>query len=177
MTPVALERRERREADLGLLLMVVFWAVNFSIAKLALEQLDPLVFNALRFPLAAFAVFIALWKSGGVRLPERTDVPRIFMLAVLGNVIYQLLFIFGLDRSLAGNASVLLAGTPIMTALLSASLGHEQVRARTWVGVGATLAGILLVAFEDGFHLGAATFAGDFMLLGASTGTAVFTDV
>ena len=169
------ERRERLRADLGLLLMVVLWAVNFSIAKLALQQIDPLVFNALRFPLAALAVVIALWSSGGIRLPQRVDVPRIIMLAVLGNVIYQLFFIFGLDRSRAGNASVLLAGTPVMTALLSAYLGHEQVRPRTWIGVGATLVGIVLVAFEDGFAIGSETFAGDLMLLGASAAWAVFT--
>ena len=39
--------------DLGLLALAVIWGVNFSVVKAVLDFLDPLVLNALRFPLAA----------------------------------------------------------------------------------------------------------------------------
>lgn len=130
---------------LALLLMVVVWAVNFTIAKVALETISPLAFNALRFPCAAAVVIAALAWRGSFPLPERRHRARVLWLALLGNVVYQQFFIFGLNLTRAGTASVLLAGAPIATALLSAILGHERVGWRTWAGVLATVAGIALV--------------------------------
>ncbi|HUH12330.1 MAG TPA: hypothetical protein VMK65_04440, partial [Longimicrobiales bacterium] len=52
--------RERRLTEAGLLLMVVLWAVNFSVVKVALEVVEPLTFNALRFPLASLALWLLL---------------------------------------------------------------------------------------------------------------------
>ena len=70
----------------GLLLMVVIWALNFSVIKVALEHLSPLAFNALRFPLAALAVWMILRRHGTIPMPRRGDGWRIIALGVLGNV-------------------------------------------------------------------------------------------
>lgn len=150
--------------------MVVIWGVNFSVAKIALESLAPLAFNALRFPLAAFLLFVVLRSRGGLALPDRTEVPRLVVLGLLGNLLYQMFFIFGLDRTTAGNASLLLAGTPIITALLSAALGHEELRARVWLGVLATFAGITMIVIGGASDVatGGGTLVGDLLMLGAS---------
>lgn len=156
--------------------MVLIWGVNFPIAKAALSEMSPLAFNALRFPLAALVVVAALSRRGRFVWPEPGDRLRVFALGVLGNVFYQQFFIFGLALTRAGTASLLLAATPIMTALLSAGLGHEHVGKRTWVGVIATFVGIALVvlfggaASEDG-----ASLLGDLLMIGASLSWAVYT--
>ena len=161
----------------ALLVMAVIWAVNFSISKVALEEVSPLAFNALRFPLAAALLYAVLRSRGTVPLPTRAEWPRVLALGVLGNLLYQMCFIFGLDRTSAGNASLLLASTPMITALLSAGLGHERVRPRVWVGVIATFGGILLVVL--GGHARAATagstLAGDLIMFGASLTWAFYT--
>lgn len=157
---------------LALLLMVVVWAVNFSVAKLALATLSPLAFNALRFPLAAAVVWLALRARGPLPLPEPRHRLRILWLGLLGNLVYQQFFIFGLDLTLAGTASVLLAGTPIITAMLSALLGHERVGWRSWTGAAATIVGIVLVvgtAGEGGSVLG------DVLMILASCAWAAYT--
>lgn len=155
--------------------MSIFWAVNFSIAKMALEEVEPLAFNALRFPLAAATLLVLLKSRGRVPLPRREDALRIVGLAVLGNVLYQLLFIFGLDRTRAGVASLLLAGTPIVTALLSAAVGHERVTARVWAGVLTTFAGIALVAAPGGDPGASGSVGGAIILVGASLSWAAYT--
>lgn len=163
--------------NLGLATMVVIWALNFSVIKVALEDLSPLTFNALRFPLASLMVYGVLRLRGPIRIPGRRDAVRILALGLLGNVVYQLLFIFGLDRTRAGNAALLLAGSPILTALLSAGLGHERVRPRVWLGVVATVVGIALVVLGggEGIELGLDTFVGDLTLLAASVAWSVYT--
>jgi drug/metabolite transporter (DMT)-like permease len=164
-------------AHAALLLMVLIWGINFPVAKGALAELSPLAFNALRFPLAALVVFAALRRRGGVFLwPARGDRRRVFGLGVLGNVVYQQFFIFGLALTRAGTASLLLAATPIITALLSAGLGHERVGVRTWLGVIATFAGIaLVVAFGPAADAGGASLLGDLLMIGASISWAVYT--
>lgn len=169
--------RERRRTELGLLLMVVLWAVNFSVVKVALERMDPLGFNALRFPLASLALWLILRHRGPIRLPPRRDVAKIVALGVVGNVVYQLLFILGIDRTLAGNAALLLAATPVWTALLSRIFGGERHPARVWLGVGGTLAGLALVVAGSGASMGldSRTLAGDLMLGAGSIAWAIYT--
>lgn len=163
-------------AHAALLLMVLIWGINFPVAKAALSELNPLAFNALRFPLAALVVFIALRRRGGFSWPERGHRLGVFALGVLGNVFYQQFFIFGLALTRAGTASVLLAGTPIITALLSAALGHERVNGRTWFGVIATFVGItLVVAFGGAASKEGASLLGDLLMIGASVSWAVYT--
>jgi drug/metabolite transporter (DMT)-like permease len=135
----------RLRANVALLAMALIWAINFSVAKDALSRVPPLAFNALRFPLAALVVTIALWRGGGFRLPAREDRWRLIVLGVLGNLAYQLFFVFGLSRSRAGTASLILAGTPMVTALLGAVTGRERVAPRVWWGIGLTVIGIALV--------------------------------
>lgn len=157
--------------------MVAIWAVNFSFIKVALEEIPPFAFNALRFPLAALVLAGVLGARGRLRLPERGDRGRIVALGVIGNVLYQLFFIAGMDRSRAGNASLLLTGSPVYTAMLSAALGHERVRPAAWAGIAATVLGIALVvgSGEGGFRFGTATLAGDLMLVAASAVWALYT--
>lgn len=164
-------------ADPGLLLMAAIWAVNFSVIKIALAALPALAFNALRFPLASLAVYAVLRLRGAIPLPRREDVSRVIALGLLGHVVYQLFFIFGIDRTRAGNASLLLAGTPILTALFSALGGHERVGPRVWAGVAATVAGIALVVIGAGESVGvdAGTLAGDLIMVVASVAWSLYT--
>jgi drug/metabolite transporter (DMT)-like permease len=99
------------------------------------------------------------------------------VLGVIGNVAYQLLFITGMDLSRAGNASVLLTTSPIFTALLSAWLGHERIRAGAWTGIAAATAGIALVVGSgaDGFRFGTETMRGDLLLVAAAAVWSVYT--
>ena len=167
----------RMRAHAALILMVIIWAVNFSVAKLALRQMSPLAFNALRFPLAGLALYLLLRIQGPITLPDEGDRLRVFLLGLLGNVVYQQCFIFGLDHTHAGTASVLLAGTPLLTALLSAAVGHEHVGPRVLIGVLCTVLGIGLVVWFQPVQGGETTSSliGPALMLGASVSWAIYT--
>lgn len=165
-----------RLTNLGLLGVALIWGANFSIVKEALQELTPLSLNALRFPLASALLVVILWKRGRLHLPERRDVLPVLGLGVLGNVIYQLLFIFGLDRTRAGNASLLLATVPAWTILLSFFLGHERPSPLVWAGVAGTLTGmVLVVSGGSGIELGGASLTGDVLMIGAAIGWSLYT--
>ncbi len=163
--------------DLGLLLMVLIWGVNFSFIKAGLREMSPLVFNALRFPLAALTVFFLLRRGGRLFWPQAEDWPAVLVLGFVGNVLYQLLFIFGVDRTLVGNASILLATTPVWTLVLSVVAGDERPGRLVWVGVAGTVVGMATVVFggKQAVSLGGATWKGDLLVLAGALTWSVYT--
>jgi drug/metabolite transporter (DMT)-like permease len=150
--------------DLGLMFLTVIWGVNFSVVKVVLREMDPLTLNALRFPLAALAFWLVLRRLPGPALPRREDLPRVLVLGLFGNVIYQLCFIIGLDRTFASNASLLLATTPVWTVAFSAWAGHESPTFMAMLGILVTVGGMVLVV-GSGLGLGSTTLQGDALMI------------
>jgi drug/metabolite transporter (DMT)-like permease len=165
-----------RSAEAGLVLTAVIWAVNFSVAKAALASVPPLAFNALRYPLAGLVAAAALrWLGDGTR-PERSHLPAILGLGLLGNVVYQLLFIEGLDRTLASNSAILMATAPVWTAALAVPLARERVGGAAWIGILLTLGGVTLVVLGGaGASIGDGTLTGDLLTLGAAFAWGLYT--
>jgi len=156
--------------------MVVVWGVNFAVVKRALATFEPLGFNALRFALASLFVLAVLRSRGPLRWPDRSDIPRFIGLGVIGNVLYQMGFILGLERTRAGNASLMLSLTPIFTAVLSAASGGERPGPRSWAGGLVSVAGVALVTGSAIRMEGSTrTLAGDLLLIGAALVWAIFT--
>ena len=175
----ALPRLNKSEiwVDIGLVTLCVIWGVNFSVIKVALVEIEPLAFNALRFLLAAATLFVLLRWRGPIPLPHRDHRARVVLLGLLGNVVYQGLFIFGLDATMAGNASLVLSTTPVWTLILATALGQERHTAAVWLGVIATLGGMVFVvvggAGAMGYSDGLPT--GDLLLVAAAITWSVYT--
>jgi drug/metabolite transporter (DMT)-like permease len=165
-----------RTTDLGLLALTAIWGVNFTVVKAVLEVLDPMALNALRFPLAAAVLGAAVGRLPGPSL-EAGDRWRLVLLGILGNVVYQMAFIFGVDATLAGNASLLLATSPVWTVLLSTVLGQEHLSGRVLVGSAVTLGGMALVVLGGGHTLGLGwqTLRGDALMIGAAVLWSLYT--
>lgn len=165
-----------RTTDLGLLALAAIWGINFSVVKAVLGVLDPLALNALRFPLAAAVLATVIHRLPGPAL-EKGDRLPVAALGILGNVVYQMAFILGVEATLAGNASLLLATSPVWTVLLSASLGHEEPNGLVLSGSGVTLGGMALVVLGGGHELGLGwdTVRGDALMIGAAVLWAIYT--
>jgi drug/metabolite transporter (DMT)-like permease len=161
--------------ETALSFMVLVWGVNYSVVKHALAQFDPLAFNAIRFCIASVFVLLVMRAQGHLGRPDRRDVPRLIGLGVLGNVIYQGCFVLGLARTPAGSASLILAVSPVMTAMLSALTGHERPGWRTWGGAAVAISGIALITGGGISLRGPREIAGDLILIFAAFAWAAYT--
>jgi drug/metabolite transporter (DMT)-like permease len=161
--------------ETALSVMVLVWGLNFAIAKHALSEIHPLAFNGLRFVLASGFVYAVLRARRAVSLPERRDVPRVLLMGLVGNVVYQMAFVLGLDLTQAGHASLMLALTPLLTAFLSRLTGHERPGPRTWVGAAVSVAGVALVTGSGARQLGRDVLVGDLIMIGAAVAWAAYT--
>ena len=142
------------KTDLLLLLMALIWGVNFTVIKFATGVFSPLAFTGLRVGLAA-VVLLAIAGVQRHKWPPRRDILVLIGLGVVGNGLYQLLFIEGLSRTKVANAALVIAAAPAFIAIASRLRGVEQLRWRTVAGVGVSVSGVALVI------LGSARTGGD----------------
>jgi drug/metabolite transporter (DMT)-like permease len=164
-------------ADPGLILVAAIWGINFSVLKVLLRDLEPLALNALRFPLASLALWTLVRRLPGSSRPKLGDIGRVLLLAAIGHLAYQLCFIVGLDWTFAGNASLLLATTPIWTVILSSAVGHERLGTGVLAGIIGALAGMFLVIAGRGdvLDFGSTSLRGDLLMVVAAIFWSIYT--
>jgi drug/metabolite transporter (DMT)-like permease len=95
---------------------------------------------------------------------SRADWIRLVFLGIVGTFLYQFMFVGGLKRTSAGNASLIVGVSPILIALMSSFAGHERVAPRKWFGVALGFAGLYFVVGHRA-DWSAASLAGDGMVI------------
>jgi drug/metabolite transporter (DMT)-like permease len=157
--------------------LILIWASNFSVVKYALRDFAPLAFNGLRFALASVLIWLTVKLGGRTTTFERRDWPALIGLGILGNTVYQVFFVYGIDWTLAGNASLMLATTPIFTTLLSVAFRQERIGLAAWSGAILSFLGIALVVLGADRAVGftAGTVRGDLTVLAASVAWSAYT--
>jgi drug/metabolite transporter (DMT)-like permease len=167
--------RERRVAETGVLLVMVAWAANFIVVKAANEQIPPVSFAFLRFGIAALTLLIALrWREGSLA-PPRGDALAIIALGGLGFGVYQLLWSIALQQIPAGDSALLIATTPVITALLAVISKSDTLTRTKLLGSLVSFGGVaVIVSAGHGISLGSALVA-DGMTLISATCWAIYT--
>ena len=178
MTPasgVAVVRPGITLTDLLLVLMALIWGINIAVVKYGTLHLDPLAYNGVRVAIAALAL-LAIAAMMRDQWPARRDVLSLLLLGVLGNGLYQLLFIQGIAHTRAGNAALVLAATPAFVALFGWMRGTERIRPRGMAGIAISILGIgLVISGTAPIGAGASTLLGDALVLGGCFCWAAFT--
>lgn len=148
-----------------LVVMTLIWGVNYIVIKAAFQELSPLSFNAVRFLLAAVAIAAFAWARGA-RRPRAAQLVRLSLLGVLGNTIYQLCYIEGMARTRAGNAALIMAAVPVLTAVASHLMGNERLRFRDVAALALSTCGIGALVAGSGAEVGLrGPLAGDLLML------------
>ena len=134
--------------DLLMVLMVAIWGFNFPVVKYATRIMAPPAYNAVRISLAALVLLI--FASATVRArPTKRQVLLLLGLGVLGNGIYQMVFVGSIVNTDVGVAALLLAASPAFIALLSRAAGLGEISARCALGIALSLAGVALIALTS----------------------------
>jgi drug/metabolite transporter (DMT)-like permease len=163
--------------DLSLFFISVIWALNFTVVKASLSEIDPYSFNAIRFILAATFIWIVIYYRGAFFKIRKKDWLPLVGLGIAGNLFYQVLFIFGINLSLAANAAIMLGTIPVWVALASHLFSIELMNRLKTIGVIFGFAGLVLIiiAGAEPIKFGSDSFIGDVFLIIAAIIWAVFT--
>lgn len=126
-----------------ILAICLVWAVNFLTSALALRELPPLLFTALR--LLPLVLLLLPW----MHMPNRAQWPRLAAVALCNGALHFGLSFWALKEAgnLASPAIVLQSYIPMTTVLATVFLG-EKIGWRTWTGVAISFAGVLVLGFD-----------------------------
>jgi drug/metabolite transporter (DMT)-like permease len=187
-TPFGVERAQRSDADKGsareedsraprrsnttvhllLLLMTLIWGANFPMIKSAMREMLPLAFTSVRFVIACvFLLGIQVVRRERVQV-ARADLRSVILVGAVGYALYQFAFSRGIAKASAGTSSLILAIVPILVALMGAAFKLERLTWRSWLGVLACLAGIVVVVLGGVNALEFGNLSGDVLVLAAA---------
>jgi drug/metabolite transporter (DMT)-like permease len=154
------------KADFFCLVMTVVWGANISVVKGALGELSPLAFNGIRMLMGSLVLYFVARLLAGPRPLIPNHFFAIVALGVMGNTLYQLFFIYGLEATKAGNVALLMSAASVFTALFSRALGHEKLTPLVWGGILISLGGVFAILIESGeFNVGVGSLKGDLLVL------------
>jgi drug/metabolite transporter (DMT)-like permease len=161
-----------------LVVMVLIWGVNYSVIKRAFAEIPPQPYNAIRM-LIATSVFLAAMAAAASAARAGKKVSRIFYtdaqptaadkwrllgLGLVGQFLYQICFVGGVDGTSVSNSALIIGATPVVIAIASALLGRERITTLHWLGAATSALGIYLVV-GHGADFGGAHLTGDLLVM------------
>ena len=156
---------------LALAATVVFWASAFAGIRAGLEAYGPGQIALLRFLVASLVLGgFALLRR--MRMPERRDLPAVFLAGFLAFALYHAALNYGEVEVGAGSASVLINTAPIFTALLAVAFLGERLRILGWIGMAVSFFGAALISIGESEGFGLAPRA--FLILVAALSTSIY---
>ena len=125
------------------------WSSAYAAIAYALASFTPgeVAFARLAIGSLCFAMLLLVRR---VPLPARRDWPQLALLGVIGLTVYHLCLNYAETRIASGTAAILISLVPAATAAVSAIWMHERLSARTLVGLGVALVGVVMVVLASG---------------------------
>jgi drug/metabolite transporter (DMT)-like permease len=146
----------------GMILACILWGSSHAIAKAALDTVPPFLLGALRISITipVLSLIFFMTKRQPVAQPDRWPMARLSMIGVVASFVFGY---SGINLTLSSDASLLIIGEVIFTAILAYFLLHERIERNRLIGiiVGAVGAVVLI-----GGTAGANTEAAPNRLLG-----------
>lgn len=134
----------------GLSFLTVFlWASAFPLTKIAQEQFTSIPLGFLRCS-AASIFLIVIGKLCHIRLPKKQHIPWFFLSGGLGFAGYMITFNTGILTLTSATSSIIIAVTPIITAVVAAKLYGEKVKPIGWVAILSAFVGVLILLLWEG---------------------------
>jgi drug/metabolite transporter (DMT)-like permease len=129
----------------SLIFTLIVWASAFAGIRAGLRSYSPANLAILRFLIAS--VVLAIYAIiAHFRRPELRDLPGLALMGGIGISFYNLALNYGETHVTAGAASLLIASTPIWTALAARFWLHERLTPTAWCGVFVSFAGVAMIA-------------------------------
>lgn len=156
------------------LLLTQLSFAGFHVAgKLIFRELSPLALAGLRVGCATPFLLLFAWQHDRI-LPRPKDLPILALLGLLGVCLNQGLFVLGLHRTTATNASILMPSIPVFAVAISALSGIERVGWRRLLGILLAVAGAAVMLDSTAFSLADRHTVGNLMVLANCLSYATF---
>lgn len=150
-----LSNTQRLQAIASLVVTVIFWGAAFIgiRAVVASRAYSPGQLSSGRLLIASLLLGGLVAARGGIRIPEKRDLPTFFALGATGQCLYHLLLNTGERTVDGGTAALLIAIAPMLAALTAVATLGERLSPAGWVGTVAAFVGAAMIALAAGASL------------------------
>jgi len=132
---------------LVLIATLLLWSGNWIVARAVRDEISPglATFGRLVIVLLVLAPFV--WRELASKLPQlgRRDWLILAALGLAGGGPHLAMQWLGVHYTTAASGILYLSTTPIFILLMTTALG-ERIRARRWIGVAISFAGVVIIA-------------------------------
>ncbi|GLQ86689.1 DMT family transporter [Dyella flagellata] len=125
------------------------WSSAYAAIAYALASFTPGEVALARLSIGSLCFVALLWLRRAA-LPRRSDWLQLAVLGVFGLTAYHLCLNYAETRIASGTAAILISLVPAVTAALSAFWIGERISARSVMGLGVALFGVVLVVLTSG---------------------------
>lgn len=120
------------------------WGVNPPVMKIGLSYIPPMPYNAARMLVALCAGWAALAVSGTYMPFGRKEITKIFLVSA-GFFLFQIFLTIGVQKTTAGNTSLILAILPVSVAIINKVCKIEEITKPVLMGIIASLIGVVFI--------------------------------
>ena len=133
--------------NLMMLTVSVLWGVAWPVGRLlATDLLDhPFTVMFLRYSFAVPILFVWMWIKEGNVLPRAKDCKVLVIMAFTSVFLYQIGYMFGMQKTAASDASLVIGFNPIFVAILSVFALSHRLTTKSISGIFLSFIGILLI--------------------------------
>lgn len=129
---------------------VALWAAAFPATKIAGESFSPYCLGLIRCIVASIALLVA-GRFLKIRKPFCIrDLLLMSAAGVCGFALYLIFFNTGILTITSATSSVIIASTPIMTAIVCSRLYNEKIRPLGWLAICIAFIGVCILLFWKG---------------------------
>ncbi|MDP4158736.1 MAG: DMT family transporter [Bacillota bacterium] len=150
--------------------VVFVWGLNYVVGKWGMAGFDPLSFNVIRFVGATPLLFLLLYAIEKNIRVKLKDCWELALIGLVGVAVYQTLFMAAVKYATATNASLMLAVSPVFTAIFAWSSGQERLGFQGRNGSALSILGVVFVLLfgTNKLAIGLDVLRGDLIALLAS---------
>jgi len=133
--------------NLMMLTVSVLWGVAWPVGRLLATDLLELPFTVmfLRYSFAIPILFVWMWIKEGNVIPRAEDRKALVIMAFTSVFLYQIGYMFGMQKTAASDASLVIGFNPIFVAILSVFALSHKLTTKSMSGIFLSFTGILLI--------------------------------
>jgi drug/metabolite transporter (DMT)-like permease len=146
---MALSVLDRVSPYLLLVLTTLFWAGNFNLARAVSTQIPPMGLSYWRWTVAALILIPLIWRHlASTWSVFKQHWKLVLSLSLLGITGFNSLVYLGLQTTTAVNGVLMQSVCPIFIIMLAAGLLGEKATGLQWLGIGVSLAGVVIILIK-----------------------------
>lgn len=152
------------QSNLLLLFTAAIWGSSFVIQKLAMDIMDPFIYNALRFFVASLCLLpIRYFRRGNIAIMSASDNRHMILSSLVAGTVMFVAVAFqqvGIKSTTVSNAGFITGLYIVFVPIFGIFIGHRY-RHGIWIAIMIASAGLYLLSGMEGLYMK----QGDFFIL------------